>query len=256
MPKIPTFRRKSSAKAIAYLRVSTDEQELGLEAQREAITAWSRYNGINILAWFEDKGISGATELADRPGFTQALTWIYNNKNAADFLVVQRRDRLARDVLLATMMGRQLEKFDVMITTTEESPTDLSTPEKTLTNTMLDAMSQYERALISARTKAGLAAKRARGERWSRPRYVDSWRGVYIREYLRQLRRENGWSPEQIVTHMNENGYKTLSGKAWKRTNVRKLLTQQWLQPTPVEASESKKLAWLMGFDHNEKPFE
>ena len=45
--------------AVAYLRVSTDEQKLGPEAQRAAIQSWANREGVSVVAWHTDAGVSG-----------------------------------------------------------------------------------------------------------------------------------------------------------------------------------------------------
>ena len=62
-----------SRSAVAYLRVSTDEQHLGPEAQRAAIVAWAAREGVNVVAWHTDAGVSGAAEIAKRPALLAAL---------------------------------------------------------------------------------------------------------------------------------------------------------------------------------------
>ncbi len=62
-------------RAAAYLRVSTGDQEgddrYGMPAQREAIESYAKVHGIDVTAWYEDDGISGAT--LERPGLEQLM---------------------------------------------------------------------------------------------------------------------------------------------------------------------------------------
>ena len=58
--------------AVAYLRVSTEDQKLGPEAQRATIEAWASKQGIRVVGWHVDQ-ISGGSELDDRPGLGAAL---------------------------------------------------------------------------------------------------------------------------------------------------------------------------------------
>src|SRR5277367_5263412 len=90
--------------AIAYLRVSTDEQRLGPEAQRATIEAWAAREGVSVVAWHTDAGFSGGLDLGDRPGLVAALTDIRAAR--AGLLVVAKRDRLARDVAIAATVDK------------------------------------------------------------------------------------------------------------------------------------------------------
>jgi len=149
--------------AVAYLRVSTDRQELGPEAQRAAVVAWAAREGVEVVAWHFDAGVSGGAPIADRPELVGALASLVVHR--AGVLVVAKRDRLARDVMAAAMLERMAADAGARIVSAAGEGTDSADPSAVLLRTMVDAFAQYERAMIAARTKAALAAKRARGER-------------------------------------------------------------------------------------------
>jgi len=67
MARNTTRNATDSHTAVAYLRVSTDRQELGPEAQRAAIEAWATREGVTVAAWHVEAGVSGAAPIADRP---------------------------------------------------------------------------------------------------------------------------------------------------------------------------------------------
>jgi len=149
--------------AVAYLRVSTDEQHLGPEAQRAALTAWATREGVTIVAWHTDAGVSGGAPIAARPALLAALADITTHR--AGLLLVSKRDRLARDVMHAAMAERMVDAAGARIVSAAGEGTDSDDPSARLMRTMVDAFAEYERAMIAARTKAALAVKRARGER-------------------------------------------------------------------------------------------
>ena len=148
--------------AVAYLRVSTDEQRLGPEAQRAAIEAWAQREGVAVVAWHTDAGVSGGSDIADRPALVAALGELRAVR--AGVLVVAKRDRLARDVAVAATVERAAKACGAKVLSADGTANG-DTPADAFMRTMLDGAAAYERALIRARTKAALAAKRARGER-------------------------------------------------------------------------------------------
>ena len=151
-----------SRKAVALIRCSTDEQHLGPEAQRAALAVWAERNGVEIVAIFEDKGISGTAAIDKRPGLLAALDALPQHR--AGLLVVAKRDRLARDVVAAAMIERMAERVGArVVSAAGEGEGD--DPASKLMRTMIDAFAEYERALIRGRTSAALQAKKARGER-------------------------------------------------------------------------------------------
>ena len=144
-----------SKQYISYLRVSTQKQGaegLGISAQRAMCEQFVRSKGGEIVKEFLDVE-SGKSR-------TRAELWRaieYAKANNVP-LVIAKLDRLARDVEFT---------FKVMNTGIEIHFTDMP-----VVNTMIlgvfASVAQYERELISARTKAAFAAKAARGETWVR----------------------------------------------------------------------------------------
>lgn len=160
MPRRPS--PSSPRLAVAYLRVSTDDQHLGPEAQRASIDAWAAREGVSVVAWHVDQGVSGGAALADREGLLGAVAAL--REASAGVLVVARRDRLARDVMVAAMVERMVADAGARIVSAAGEGTDAADPSAVLMRRMVDAFAEYERAIIAARTRAALAVKRARGE--------------------------------------------------------------------------------------------
>ena len=118
--RLVTRRRVAPADpklAVAYLRCSTDRQDLSPDAQRAAIDRWAAGVGVTVVAWHEDLGVSGGTALEDRPGLLAALDSLATH--AAGVLVVAKRDRLARDVLTAALVERLCERKGARIQTAD-----------------------------------------------------------------------------------------------------------------------------------------
>lgn len=166
MPRRPTA---DSTRAVAYLRVSTDEQHLGPDAQRAAITAWAAREGVTVVAWHVDQGVSGAAPVADRAALLGALADVSGHR--AGLLVVAKRDRLARDVMVAAMLERMVADAGARIVSAAGEGTASDDPTAVLMRRMVDAFAEYERAVIAARTRAALAVKRSRGEATSHAPY-------------------------------------------------------------------------------------
>jgi DNA invertase Pin-like site-specific DNA recombinase len=147
--------------AIAYLRVSTQRQQrsgLGIEAQRAAIARFAETEGITILAEFvEAETGKGADALDRRPKLAAALAAA---KAAKCCVVVSKLDRLSRDVAFVAGMMAQKVPFIVAELGRDADPFMLH---------LYAALAEKERRLISERTRAALAAKRAAGAKLGNP---------------------------------------------------------------------------------------
>lgn len=222
--EVPADIGGRAAEAVSYRRVSTGEQAasgLGLEAQTMAMEAYAARCGLQIAAAFADEGVSGSAPLGEREGLLRAL----NALQAGDVLLVARLDRLSRgDVLEAAMLEELVSRRGARIvscqgegTEGEDSPTQL------LTRRLLQLVSHYERGLISARTRAALAAKRARGERVGAERYGRDNRERAILLLIDECRAA-GFSYRDTAAELNRKGYSTRRGGLWRGQLVASLM--------------------------------
>jgi DNA invertase Pin-like site-specific DNA recombinase len=138
---------------IGYARVSTDEQNLDL--QLNAL----RNAGCREI--FSDQGMSGST--TDRPGLMQAMA----AATAGGKLVVWRLDRLGRSLPHLIKLVDELGARNIQFHSLMES-IDTSSSSGRLIFHIMGALAEFERNLISERTRAGMAAARIRGARLGR----------------------------------------------------------------------------------------
>ncbi len=158
--------------AVGYTRVSTSKQAdsgLSLEAQRASIARWCDEAGITLAGVYEDAGVSGSTPAAERDGLMSALAAA--KQVGASCLVVAKLDRLSRSPFILLTLEQGLSKTGLRITSTAGEGTESDDPSSVLVRRMLQAVAEHELQMIRARTRAGMAAKKARGERVGRPPY-------------------------------------------------------------------------------------
>lgn len=179
-------RDRLKAKAVAYLRTSTEEQELGIEAQRAQLQKWSAENAIEIIMWFEDQGISGTVDPAHRPALARCLDRI-SRADDIDYLVIVRLDRLARDTSMLGFIDFTCARRHCRVVTCAQDPSAELTPEQKLLRGVMATIAEYERALISFRTAGALAAAKARGAKLGRRKrlsYRTNCKLFYVIQYL------------------------------------------------------------------------
>lgn len=148
------------SRAVAYLRTSKEEQQLGIEAQRAQMEAWASAHRVSIVSWQRDH-LSGALDAEDRPGLLAAVAAVRVHR--AGLILMMRRDRLARDSYIAAAIERTIQTAGARILTIDGVAQGDGAEDKFMRR-LLDAVAEYERALISARTKAVAAVKRSKGE--------------------------------------------------------------------------------------------
>ena len=156
-------------RAIIYTRVSTEQQAssgLGLEAQSAACLALCAREQLEVVSTLTDDGVSGTAPLTARPALLQALAAIQQGE--ADVLIVAKLDRVSRDLLIQLTIERELSRAGARLMSAAGEGTATDSPADRLVRNILSAVAENEAAVISARTKAALQAKRARGEKLGR----------------------------------------------------------------------------------------
>ena len=153
---------------IGYARVSTDDQNLDL--QKDALQA----AGCDKI--FEDKASGAAVH---RPGLDNALSHLRDG----DCLVIWKLDRLGRTVKGLVDLVHDLEHRGVQFRSITDG-IDTTTPSGRFFFHVMSGLAQMERELIAERTRAGLAAARARGRKGGRKRKMTESKVAAARKLL------------------------------------------------------------------------
>jgi DNA invertase Pin-like site-specific DNA recombinase len=204
---------------VGYIRVSTEEQAdsgLGLAAQRATIEAECARREWTLRAIHQD-ALSGKA-VANRPGLAAALEDV--ESAAAAGIVVAKLDRLSRSLKdFAILMERAQKKGWNFVAC--DLGIDLSTPAGEFMANVMGSAAQWERRIISLRTKEALAVKRASGTRLGRPRTLPD--DVVVRIIAD---REKGLSLSGIARQLNEEEVPTAHGGAkWHASTVKAVVS-------------------------------
>jgi DNA invertase Pin-like site-specific DNA recombinase len=224
MPKPPSKKPKHgdypAGCVVAYLRVSTAEQVAsgaGLDAQREAVTAYAARAGLTVDEWCVDEGVSGSVPPTARPALAKALDIL--NRCTAGVLIVGKVDRIARKAsdLLAL---RDLAEVQGWALSAADGSVDTATPHGRAMTTVMGAFAELERDLIRARTRDALAARKAAGVRLGRPTGLPD----AVRARIAAERRE-GRTLGAIADRLTADTVPTAQGGArWYPSTVRAVL--------------------------------
>lgn len=214
--------------AVVYMRVSSQEQGksgLGLSAQQEAVERFCEAEGFQIVDRFQDVA-SGRLPVESRPGLAAALDRARRERCP---VVVSKLDRLSRDVAFISGLMSRGVAFIVAELGVDTDPFVLH---------LFAALAQKERQLISQRTRAALAAKKAQGHRLgnrtnlavARDRAQAANRAsanefaLRVREMILPLR-EQGKTLAEIAAKLNETWkVPTARGGRWHPTTVKNVL--------------------------------
>jgi len=217
-------------KAVSYLRVSGKGQIEGdgFPRQRAAIAKFCKAARYELAEEFLDEGISGTKELEGRPGLAALLDRI--ESNGVKVVIVERADRLARDLMTSEVILGQLAKAGAKVLTADGA--DLSStaddPTRTLIRQVLAAVAQFDKSVTVLKLRAARERLRRKGHRVEgRKPYgyrPDERKLLELMSALREKPRGERLSFAAIANHLNAAGHTTRYGRPWTRDGVCKVL--------------------------------
>jgi DNA invertase Pin-like site-specific DNA recombinase len=160
--------RKKSIEAVAYLRTSS-ATNVGADKdsdkrQREAIAAFARHNGFEIVAEFFDAAVSGADPIEGRPGFRALLDRI--TSNGVRIVIVEDASRFARTLMVQEAGIAVLVSLGVRVLTSRgDDLTDSDDEMRVAMRQIAGVFSQLEKTRLVKKLKAARDRKRASGQR-------------------------------------------------------------------------------------------
>jgi DNA invertase Pin-like site-specific DNA recombinase len=216
---------------IGYVRVSTSQQGrsgLGIEAQREALERFAASEGFELARVFvEVETGKGSDALDRRPQLAAAL---HEARKQRCSIGVAKLDRLSRDVHFISGLMAHRVPFVVAELGADVDPFILH---------LFAALAEKERAMIAARTKAALAAAKARGVTLGGPRLAKARKlavasikaladqqAANVLPVIREIQRTGATSLHQIADALNARGISTPRGRKWYAKSVSNLLAR------------------------------
>jgi DNA invertase Pin-like site-specific DNA recombinase len=219
-------------RAVAYYRVSTRQQQrsgLGIEAQRAAVERFAETENLRIIAEFvEAETGKGWDALDRRPQLAAALASARAGKCC---VLVSKLDRLSRDVAFVAGLMAQRVPFIVAELGRDADPFMLH---------LYAALAEKERRLISERTKAALAVRKATGTKLGNPSNIREAGEVgrsslidaadnharSLLPLLRTLRAEGTFTIGALTRSLNDRRIPTQRGSRWHVSSVANLLAR------------------------------
>ena len=208
--------------AVGYLRVSGKAQADGdgLRRQRDAIRRFAAANGFTVIEEFIDAGVSGTKDLAARPGLAALLDRV--ESNGVKVVLVERADRLARDLMVNEVIVDQLSRAGARVLASDGA--DLTTadddPTRTLIRQVLAAVAQFDKSVIVLKLRAARDRKRRReGRCEGRKPFGARPAEEHALARIRALRRKPKGGPRlsiaAIAARLNDEMVPTRTGKPW-----------------------------------------
>ena len=216
-------------RAFPYLRVSgkTQVDGDGPERQLEKIQKFAQQHGLSLGPKFFDAGISGTVDALERPEFAKLLTLA----EAGDAIVVERVDRLARELMVQEFLLLRCAEKGVKVFATDWDLVDLADsnadPARKLMRQIFGAISEFVRGELVLKMKRGADKKRRETGRCGGVAPYGELEGEKkILDLMLSFYRDTGYSLQMVADLMNECGNKTRSGKQWTKARVHNAISR------------------------------
>lgn len=223
----------TTKRAVAYCRVSTagqvGEDKFGIDSQMDMIKEYCTSNGIELVNWYIDEGVSGAEK--KRPALSKLLEGEVTNP-PVQYVVVAKADRLARDINLYYGFKAKLADMDLEIISVKE---DWSAQDK-LTAMILEnfmaVVAEIEKENIKVRMSGGRKQKAKHGgyAGGQAPMGYKVINGALVineeeAPVVRFIfdRKKRGETMLSTVSALNDAGYKTRRGKPFVISTVQSI---------------------------------
>lgn len=216
-------------RAFPYLRVSgkTQVDGDGPDRQLSKIDQFCEQHRLEMGPTYFDPGVSGTVDSLDRPFLAKLL----DEANPGDCIVVERMDRLARDLIVQELLLAECRKRQIKVYSADGDFSDVASnegdPTKVLIRQILGAVAQWEKSVLVMKMKAGADKKRREtgrcggvapyGELPGEKRQLDIMLAIHFQQ---------GASLASIAQHMNDQNYKTRSGKQWTKARVHNAISR------------------------------
>ncbi len=235
-------------KAVGYIRVSTLGQVkdgYSLSYQREEIQQYASAHNFELVAVYEDKGISGAKVDEDgltieREGLQEMLSDIRSNDVKS--IIVLNTSRLWRSEMVKVLIHRELKRNSVDIKSIEQTNYSIyvNDPNDFLVNGMLELLDQYQRLEIALKLSRGRRKKAQQGgyaggrvafgytaHKSQKALQVNEEQARIVRRVFDIKDNSPAHTLSQIASIINSEGYVTAQGKVFTKVQIKRILDRR-----------------------------
>jgi DNA invertase Pin-like site-specific DNA recombinase len=211
--------------AITYLRVSGADQNRGdgFERQRVACAAHAASAGMEVVGEYIET-VSGTHDGLDRPVFAAMLERIAGN--GVRVVLIERADRLARDLMVSEALLCQLRNLGVKVieSCSGLDLTDASDPSRIMIRQMLGAVAEFNKRELVGKLAKARRRIRDSGKRCDGRKPFGARAGEVETLVSMEMMRDEGMSLRQIAGQLEVNESPSRSGKPWTAEAVRVIL--------------------------------
>jgi DNA invertase Pin-like site-specific DNA recombinase len=218
---------EKTTQAFGYIRVSGDGQVDGdgFKRQRAAIEKYADANGVEIVRWFEERGVSGT--ILDRPALSELMVALMSN--GVRMVLIEKLDRIARDVIVQETIVKNIQQRGFTLVSVMEPDLCIDDPSRKLMRQIMGAFAEYDREMIVLKTRAARQRIRKSGVRCEGRKIYGQHKDANVAEQERAViarilaMAAKGEVYEAIARTLNAEGITARKG-SWFGSTVRSVI--------------------------------
>ena len=226
---------KQSKKLVGYCRVSTNNQkeEGTIELQEKSIKKYAEKNNCELVKIFKDNGVSGGSELENRPGLAELFSYAEDDKEVEGVLIF-KLDRLARDLYIQEHLIKKLEGLNKKLISIKEPNLDSKDPMRKAFRQFMGIVSELEKAFITMRLSGGRINKAqkggyaggatALGYKTKDKKLIIHEEQAEIIRMIFKMKRYKRMGLREIARELNEKGVPATRGGKWYAGTIKYIL--------------------------------
>ena len=212
-------------KCFCYLRVSGQSQVEtdGFIRQELAVRKHAEANGLEIVRVFREEAVPGSTDWESRPAWLEMIQAL----NGVRTIVIERLDRLARDLIVQEKIILDLQKRDVDLQSTVEPDLCSTEPTRVLMRQLIGSICQYEKACIVLKLRGARNRKKSAEGRCEGCKPYGHYPGESTTLSAMIELREAGYPSAAIARDLNAKSIANRKGGKWHPFSVQRILEAQ-----------------------------
>jgi len=238
-------------KVVAYIRVSTDLQELSLEAQQYKLSAFCQFHNLMLVNIFSDEDTSGRLPLSERKGGKTLLSYLDENRGTHG-VVALRVDRMFRNDIDGLSVADSWAEKGITFYASDVAGNTVNVKTSTgrLMFTIMLAFAVYESARISERTKDAMNVKKRSLRKYGQDPYgfmstpdgklIHNEPEMDIVKIIYNFHNE-GLNYDSIARQLNEMNVRSKKAKSWYGVTIKNILTNQIYNDVKAELIATRK---------------
>lgn len=215
---------------VGYIRVSSKGQMEGdgPSRQGDSIQRFCESQGLVFIRNFIEEGVSGTVEGMDREAFSDMVVYIDSLKGMkaqVDAVVVERLDRLARDLMVSEVLLKELRTRGIKVFAADQGAVldmanDDGDPTRKLIRQIIGALAEWEKSHLVLKLRLARERKKRQGFRMcGGTPYGKTATERTIIGLIKQWRSQK-FTFERIAEFLNAGGFHTRTGGMWRKSGV------------------------------------